>query len=122
MLGPEYSLQMNTLDTPTKIFISRELEAEEGEDLVEKQNAEQGLMPLLEDEATTYGYTDENRHMVDSFLKGRQPIESVADGLVISELVMACYLAAETGATVELPVADLDGFVPRVAQGTWQPA
>jgi predicted dehydrogenase len=122
MLGPEYSLQMNTLDTPTRIFISRELSGEKGEDLVEKQNAEQGLMPLLEDEATTYGYTDENRHMVESFLTGRQPLESVHDGLVISELVMACYLAAETGDTIELPVVDLDTFVPRVAQGTWQPA
>ena len=121
MLGPEYSLQMNTLDTPARIFISRELHGKKDEDLVEKQNAEQGLMPLIEDESVTYGYTEENRHMVESFLAGRQPSESVHDGLVVSELIMASYLAAETGETLELPVADLDTFVPQVAQGTWQP-
>ena len=122
MLGPEYSLQMNTLDTPTRVFISRELSGEKDEDLVEKQNAEQGLMPLLEDESLTYGYTEENRHMVEAFLAGRQPEESVEDGLVVSELVMASYLAAETGETVKLPVDDLESFVPKVAQGTWQPS
>jgi len=37
---------------------------------VEKQNAEQGLMPVLEDEAGVYGYTDENRHMVEAFRRG----------------------------------------------------
>jgi predicted dehydrogenase len=121
LLGPEYSMQINTLDTPAKIFLSRELQGEAGEDLVEKQNAEQGLMPVIEDEALTYGYTHENRHMVASFLARRVPKESVRDGLVVSELMMAAYLSAELGETVELPVADLDSFVPKVAQGTWDP-
>jgi hypothetical protein len=40
---------------------------------VEKQNAEQGLMPVLEDEAATYGYVDENGHMVRAFLAGEPP-------------------------------------------------
>jgi predicted dehydrogenase len=122
MLGPEYSFQMNTLDTPAKIFISRALQGEKDEDLVEKQNAEQGLMPLIEDEAITYGYTEENRHMVESFLAGREPSESLHDGLSVSELSMASYLAAETGDTIRFPVTDLESFVPQVAQGTWRPA
>jgi predicted dehydrogenase len=121
MLGPEYSFQMNTLDTPARIFISRELHGEKDEDLVEKQNAEQGLMPLIEDETITYGYTEENRHMVEAFLAGRQPAESVHDGLVVTELIMASYLAAEQEETLQFPVADLDSFVPQVALGTWQP-
>jgi predicted dehydrogenase len=121
LLGPEYSAQVNTLDTPARVFLSRALEGAEGEDLVEKQNAEQGLMPLLEDEAMTYGYTGENRHMVAALRAGEQPRESVADGLVVTELMMAAYLSAETGATVQLADADLDDFVPRVAQGTWEP-
>ncbi|GGI03473.1 Gfo/Idh/MocA family protein [Egicoccus halophilus] len=121
LLGPEYSMQVNTLDTPAKLFLSRELQGEQGEDLVEKQNAEQGLMPLLEDEAVTYGYTDENRHMVTSFRAGTTPRENVRDGLVITELMMAAYLSAESGETIELDGVDLSDFVPQVAQGTWDP-
>ena len=112
---------MNTLDTPARIFISRELHGEKDEDLVEKQNAEQGLMPLIEDETVTYGYTEENRHLVESFLSGRQPSESVHDGLEVSTLVMASCLAAESGETLTLPVTDLESFVPQVASGTWRP-
>ena len=121
MLGPEYSMQVNTLDTPAKIFLSRELRGAEGEDLVEKQNAEQGLMPLIEDEALTYGYTHEDRHMVDAFRAGRAPQESMTDGLEVSRLLMAAYLSAETGDTVRPASADLDDFVPQVALGTWDP-
>ena len=121
LLGPEYSMQVNSLETPTKIFLSRNLQGEAGEDLVEKQNAEQGLMPLIEDEAITYGYTHENRHMVESFRAGRMPAESVRDGLEVTKLLMGAYLSAEAGETVELAATDLDGFVPQVAQGTWDP-
>jgi predicted dehydrogenase len=121
LLGPEYSMQVNTLDTPAKIFLSRDLQGDQGEDLVEKQNAEQGLMPLLEDEAVTYGYTNENRHMVESFRAGVTPSETIRDGLAVSELLMAAYLSAETGETVELASTDLTDFVPEVAMGTWDP-
>jgi predicted dehydrogenase len=122
LLGPEYSLQTNTLETSTKVFISRDVRGEKGEDLVEKQNAEQGLMPLVDDEAVTYGYTEENREMVDAFRERREPAESVRDGLAVAELIAAAYLAAETGDTLRFPIADLDGFTPQVAQGTWVPA
>lgn len=121
LLGPEYSMAVNTLDTPARIFLSRALEGKEGEDLVEKQNAEQGLMPLIEDEALTYGYTDENRHMVQAFRRGEQPRESIHDGLAVTQLMMASYLSAESGETVDLDRADLADFVPQVAQGTWDP-
>lgn len=46
VLGPEYSLAMNMLDSGLKLFMSREVKGDAGEDLVEKQNAEQGLMPI----------------------------------------------------------------------------
>ncbi len=121
LLGPEYSAMVNTLDTPARIFLSRALQTEEGEDLVEKQNAEQGLMPLIDDEALAYGYTTENRHMVEAFAARRQPAETLRDGLEVTRLLMAAYLSSESGETVDLASTDLADFVPQVAQGTWNP-
>ena len=49
-----------------------------------------------------------------------QPVETLANGVAVVELLMAAYLSAQTGRTVTFPV-DLDDFVPDVAQGTWEP-
>src|SRR5439155_211513 len=56
LLGPEYSMSWNTLDSGLKLFFSREVKGKTGEDLVEKQNAEMGLMPVVTSESATYGY------------------------------------------------------------------
>lgn len=117
LLGPEYSLEFNSLNTGLKIFISREVRGKEGEDLVEKQNAEQGLMPVLEDEPGVYGYVNENRHMVEAFRKGTRPMETLDDGLAVVEILMALYRSAEIGQVVRFPVADLEDYVPPVARG-----
>lgn len=121
LLGPEYALQINSLDANLKVFFSRSVQGRAGEDLVEKQNAEIGLMPVVADEATEYGYVAENRHMVQSFLKGVRPEENFADGLAVTELLMAAYLSAEQGRTVPFPPPGLDKFVPAVARGAWNP-
>jgi predicted dehydrogenase len=121
LLGPEYSMSVDTLQTEARVFVSRNLRAEAGEDLIEKQNAEQGLMPVLADEGFTYGYVDEDRHMVRAFLRGEPPVETCRDGLVVSELLMAAYLSGETGETVRLPEPSLESFVPQVARGEWRP-
>jgi len=116
LLGPEYALEYNSLNTGLRIFMSREVKGGEGEDLVEKQNAEQGLMPVLEDEAGVYGYTDENRHMTECFRKGITPIETFADGLAVVEMMMGLYLSAETEKTVHFPAPELENYVPVVAR------
>jgi predicted dehydrogenase len=46
LLGPEYAMEFSSLNTGLKVFLSREVAGGQGEDLVEKQNAEQGLMPV----------------------------------------------------------------------------
>ena len=86
LLGPEYSLSMNSLDSGLKLFFSRRVTGKAGEDLVEKQNAEQGLMPVVGDEAAEYGYENENRYFVRCFLDGNQPEENFEDGLVIGPI------------------------------------
>lgn len=121
LLGPEYSMSINSLDAGPKVFFSRNVTGEVGEDLVEKQNAEMGLMPVVADEEGEYGYTGENRHMVQSFLAGRRPEENFSDGVNVTELLMTAYMSAEQGTTLEFPPPDLDTFIPAVARGEWNP-
>ena len=116
LLGPEYAMEFNSLATGLKVFLSRAVAGSEGEDLVEKQNAEQGLMPVLEDEAAIYGYTLENRHFVEAFRAGRMPEETFADGVAVVEMLMALYRSAELGRTVNLPDPELETYVPPVAR------
>jgi len=122
LLGPEYSLNVNTLDSGLKLFFSRSVKGEAGEDLVEKQNAEQGVMPVVDDEEAAYGYEGENRYFVSCFLEGRQPEEDFYDGLEVSQLLMTAYMSAEQGRVIEFPPKDLDSFIPAVARGTWKPS
>ena len=119
LLGPEYALQIDSLTTDLTVFLSRRVRGEAGEDLVEKQNAEQGLMPVISDEAGVYGYTAENRHMVQAFLDKRMPDETWHDGLAVTEVLMACYKSAEEARTIDFPI-DLTDYVPQVQQGTWR--
>jgi predicted dehydrogenase len=122
LLGPEYSLAVNSLDAGPRIFFSREVRGAAGEDLVEKQNAEMGLMPVLSDEEAEYGYVAENRHMVQAFLAGRRPDEHFGDGVAVTELLMAAYMSAEQERTIAFPPPELSTFIPAVARGAWNPA
>jgi predicted dehydrogenase len=120
LLGPEYAMEFSTLNTGLKVFLSRNVTGAQGEDLVEKQSAEQGLMPILEDEAATYGYTLEDRHMVGAFREGEEPLETFRDGVAVVEMLMALYRSAETGSTVYLPDDELETYVPPVARGEYR--
>lgn len=115
LLGPEYAMEFNSLGTGLKIFLSREIASPSGEDLVEKQNAERGLMPVIEDEAATYGYTNENRHFVEAFRRGQMPVETFHDGVAVVHLLMALYRSAELGRVVRFADEDLEHYVPPVA-------
>ena len=121
LFGPEYSMFVNTLDPDLKVFFSREVVGDEGEDLVEKQNAESGSMPIVSNEAEVYGYTAENRHMVECFLAGKRPEENFDDGLDVTRLLMAAYMSAEEGKTIQLPNTEIETFIPAVARGEWNP-
>ena len=133
LLGPEYSLSWNTLDTGLHLFFSREVlaragtreagrhEVGRGEDLLEKQQAETGLMPVVADEPVAYGYQAEDRHFARAFLGLEAPRLTFADGLEVVEVLMTAYKSAEEGRTLDFPPPDLERFVPAVARGAWKP-
>jgi predicted dehydrogenase len=116
LLGPEYSMSINTLETGTKVFFSRRLRGEMGEDLVEKQNAEQGLAPILGNESADYGYEGENRAFVRAFLDGVQPELAFHAGRDVTELLMTCYMSAEQERVIEWKPDGLLRYVPPVAR------
>ncbi|HJQ65040.1 MAG TPA: Gfo/Idh/MocA family oxidoreductase [Gemmatimonadales bacterium] len=121
LLGPEYSMAWNTLDSGLKLFFSREVRGSTGEDLVEKQNAEMGLMPVIANEAAAYGYEAEDRHFVRVFLGKEEPLLTFDDGLEVVKVLMTAYQSAEQGTTLPFPPAGIEAFVPAVAKGTWKP-
>jgi len=122
LLGPEYSMSWNTLDSGLKLFFSREVKGKAGEDLLEKQNAETGLMPVIANEAAAYGYENEDRHFTRVFLGKDKPLLTFDDGLEVVKLLMAAYQSAEQRKTLNFPPRGLDKFVPAVARGKWQPS
>lgn len=121
LLGPEYSMQWDTLKTGLDLFFSREVLSSAGEDLVEKQNAEMGLMPVVANEAAAYGYEAEDRHFARAFLRRETPSLTFDDGVDVVKLLMAAYMSAEEERTVAFPPEGLDAFVPAVARGAWRP-
>jgi predicted dehydrogenase len=122
LLGPEYSMSWNSLDTGLHLFFSREVEGRAGDDLVEKQNAETGLMPVVASEAAAYGYEAEDRHFVRVFLEKEEPLLTFDDGMDVVKVLMSAYLSAEQEKTVRFPPRGLESFVPAVARGRWNPA
>jgi predicted dehydrogenase len=121
LLGPEYSMKWNSLESGLDLFFSRAVKGKAGEDIVEKQMAETGQMPVVVNEAIAYGYEAENRHFVRAFLGKEKPALTWHDGLDVVKLLMTAYMSAEQGKTIEFPPRNIDKFVPQVAQGTWKP-
>ena len=121
LLGPEYSMSWRSIDSGLNVFFSREVRGEAGEDLVEKQNAEVGLMPVVPNEPSVYGYEAENRHYVRAFLGKEKPLLTFEDGVEVMDLLMTAYRSAEEGRTLDFPQGDITDFVPAVARGAWNP-
>jgi predicted dehydrogenase len=114
-------MSWNTLDSGLKLFFSRAVQGKAGEDLVEKQNAEVGQMPVVAGEAAAYGYEAEDRHFVRVFLGKEKPKLTFDDGLEVVKILMTAYQSAEERRTLAFPPLGLDAFVPAVAQGIWRP-
>jgi len=122
-MGPGYAFEINTLVSPLNVFIG-DVAAQaiaDQESALEKATASRGLLAVQYNEADLYGYTDENVDMLESFEAGRSAMLSWEYALEIQRLVMASYLSAEKGRTIDLTdkatIAELDAYVPLIQQG-----
>jgi hypothetical protein len=59
--------------------------------------------------------------MTRAFLHGERPMLTFEDGLEVVQILMAAYMSAQKGKTLEFPPTGLDSFVPDVAKGVWRP-
>ena len=121
LLGPEYSMSWNTLDSGLKLFFSRDARRHRrrgsGREAECGDRADAGVAS----EAAAYGYENEDRHFVRAFLGKEAPRLTFDDGVDVVRLLMAAYQSAEQGRTLDFPPPGIEDFVPAVARGTWQP-
>jgi predicted dehydrogenase len=121
VLGPEYSISLNSLRQELNVFFSRQVGISASEEFLEKQTAEQGLMPVIPEETVAYGYLNQDRHMVEAFVKGEMPLENWSDGLLIAQLMMTAYKSADEKRVLTFSKQGVKGYTPLVAQGKWKP-
>jgi predicted dehydrogenase len=103
-LGPGYAMEVNSLISPSEIFIGDEAAecVADTELALEKSTASRGLLAVQPNEADLYGYTTELRDTVDSFLNGRDAMLNWEFGAEVTYLVQAAYMAAERKQTIDL--------------------
>ena len=122
-LGPGYSYTVNSLESPAGLFISDDAASAvvDGELALEKSQASRGALILQPNEADLYGYVDEWRDAVAAFAEKRDAHLNWEYGLDITRLVMAAYMSAEKGATIDLGdpkvVKDLASYIPAIQAG-----
>ncbi|MBN1402261.1 MAG: Gfo/Idh/MocA family oxidoreductase [Anaerolineae bacterium] len=122
-MGPGYAFEVNTLLSPVQIFVG-DAAAEavaDAELALEKSTASRGLLAVQYNEPDLYGYTDELEEAAQAFLAGRDGCLPWSYGLEITRLIMAAYLSAERGCTLDLTdpeiQRELDTYVPLIQQG-----
>lgn len=122
-MGPGYAFEVNTLRSTLEVFIGDEAAnaIADAETALEKATASRGLLAVQYNEADLYGYTDENKEAAEAFLAGKDGYLPWSYGLEITKLVMAAYLSAERGRTIDLtdPAVqqELETYIPLIQQG-----
>lgn len=122
-MGPGYAFEVNTLRSTLEVFIGDEAAdaIADAETALEKATASRGLLAVQYNEADLYGYTDENRDAAAAFLAGRDALLPWRYGLEITRLVMAAYMSAEKGQTIDLTdlavQQELETYIPLIQQG-----
>jgi predicted dehydrogenase len=121
--GPGYSYTVNSLQSPTGLFISDAAAAavEDSELALEKSQASRGALILHHNEADLYGYIAEWRDAIPAFEQGKNALLDFEYGRLVTMLVMAAYMAHEKKKNIDLTdsatLAELQDYVPLIQQG-----
>jgi len=122
-LGPGYAMEVNTLISPSEIFIGDEAAeaVADSESALEKSTSTNGLLAIQPNEADLYGYAGEMRDAVQAFLNDRNGTLTWEYGLGISRLVQAAYLSAEEKRTIDLTdtatIERLESYKSKISMG-----
>ena len=122
-LGPGYAMEVNTLISPSEIFIGDEAAetVADAEAALEKSTATRGLLAIQPNEADLYGYVGEIRNMVNSFLEGKDAFLTWEYGLETTRMVQAAYMSHEEQKTIDLTDPDvkkkLETFRSKISKG-----
>lgn len=71
---------------------------------VEKAATDRGWQFPVPDEFFSFGYVHELRHFVDCLRRGRKPLETFADGLIVNEIMDAAYSSMRSGRWIKIHV------------------
>jgi predicted dehydrogenase len=65
--------------------------------IVEKADAETGWVYPVPEETRAYGFSQQMRHFVDHFAARAAPSETFEDGVIVNQIIDACYRSMRTG-------------------------
>ncbi len=121
--GPGYSYTVNSLQSPSGMFISDTAAAAvtDSELALEKSQASRGSLILQPNETDLYGYVAEWIDALAAFEQGKDALLNLEYGKLITMLIMAAYMSHEKGKTIDLTdpsvLNELENYVPLIQQG-----
>lgn len=121
--GPGYSYTVNSLQSPSGLFISDAAAAAvaDSELALEKSQASRGSLILQPNESDLYGYVAEWIDALAAFEKGKDALLNLEYGKLITMLIMAAYMSHEKGKVIDFTDAEtlneLEDYVPLIQQG-----
>ena len=121
--GPGYSYTVNSLQSPSGLFISDAAAAAvaDSELALEKSQASRGALLLHHNEPDLYGYITEWRDAISAFEQGKNAFLDFEYGRLITMLVMAGYMAHEKKKQIDLTdptvLQSLESYIPLIQQG-----
>lgn len=121
--GPGYSYTVNSLQSPSGIFISDAAAAAvvDSELALEKSQATRGSLILQPNEADLYGYIAEWIDALNAFEQGKDGKLNLEYGRRVTMLILAAYMSHEKRRAIDLTDAqtlrELEDYVPLIQKG-----